>query len=318
PFGGVNVIFAGDFAQLPPAGKGNEAGSLYSGRVGLARRTVRDQEAAIGKAMWHQITTVVILRQNMRQTLQSDDDAKLRTALENMRYKNCTEDDIAFLMSRVAGVTPDQPSLRDGRFRNVSIITAWNSQKDRINELGAQRFASDNGRDIVEFFSEDKWATTIDKQMGKQPSKKSELAAHKSEIISLSDQEMLWSLSPHTSDHIAASLDLCVGMPVMIRNNDATELCITKGQEGKVVGWQSSIGSKGQQVLDTLFVLLVNPPTTVQIEGLPLNVVPICKSVHTVPVRLQDDSVRYVQREQVNVLVNFAMTDYAAQGKTRP
>jgi hypothetical protein len=31
-------------------------------------------------------------------------------------------------------------------------------------------------------------------------------------------------------------------MPVMIRNNDATELCITKGQEGYVVGWQSSDG----------------------------------------------------------------------------
>ena len=31
-------------------------------------------------------------------------------------------------------------------------------------------------------------------------------------------------------------------MPVMIRNNDATELCITKGQEGFVVGWQSEKG----------------------------------------------------------------------------
>ncbi|KAH7903669.1 hypothetical protein BJ138DRAFT_1020268 [Hygrophoropsis aurantiaca] len=253
----------------------------------------------------------------MRQNVQSEQDARLRTALENMRYKNCTEDDISFLMSRVAGEPPDRPSLQEGKFRNVSIITAWNSQKDRINELGAHRFASDNGRELVEFFSEDKWATTIDRQMGKQTVKKGDLASHKSETISQSDQEMLWSLSPHTSDHIAARLELCVGMPVMIRNNDATELCITKGQEGKVVGWQSSIGSKGQRVLDTLFVLLVNPPSAVQIEGLPPNVVPISKSVNTIPVRLHDDSVRHVQREQVNVLVNYAMTDYAAQGKTR-
>ena len=33
----------------------------------------------------------------MRQTNQSEDDVKLRTALENMRYKSCTPEDITFL-----------------------------------------------------------------------------------------------------------------------------------------------------------------------------------------------------------------------------
>jgi hypothetical protein len=36
-----------------------------------------DQESAIGKILWHQITTVVILTQNMRQTEMSEDDKKL-------------------------------------------------------------------------------------------------------------------------------------------------------------------------------------------------------------------------------------------------
>src|SRR5882757_3985011 len=75
PFGGINMIFAGDFAQLPPVG-GN---SLYLGTVGTsvnALQTVRGQQSAIGKALWHQITTVVILRQNMRQRSQSLEDAK--------------------------------------------------------------------------------------------------------------------------------------------------------------------------------------------------------------------------------------------------
>ncbi|KAH7905818.1 hypothetical protein BJ138DRAFT_975675, partial [Hygrophoropsis aurantiaca] len=255
----------------------------------------------------------------MRQHIQSEEDAKLRKALENMWYKNCTEDDISFLTSRIAGEGPNQPSLREVRFRNVSIITAWNSQKDRINELGAQRFAIDNVCELVEFFSDDQWSFGDDVQSaGKGEIKKTLMTTHKSSIISKSDQELLWSLSPHTSDHIAARLDLCIGMPVMIRNNDATELCITKGQEGKVAGWQSGIGSKGQRVLETLFVSLINPPTSVQIEGLPPNVVPISKSLHTVPVRLPNDTVKQVKREQVNVLINCAMTDYASQGKTCP
>jgi PIF1-like helicase len=62
PFGGINFIFAGDFAQLPPARTG---ATLYSGDVGTtvdAGKSIDHQEAAIGKALWHQITTVVILR----------------------------------------------------------------------------------------------------------------------------------------------------------------------------------------------------------------------------------------------------------------
>ena len=33
PFGGKNIIFAGDFAQLPPVG-GRESSLLYSGTIG--------------------------------------------------------------------------------------------------------------------------------------------------------------------------------------------------------------------------------------------------------------------------------------------
>ncbi|KAH7905265.1 hypothetical protein BJ138DRAFT_1017962 [Hygrophoropsis aurantiaca] len=252
----------------------------------------------------------------MRQKFQSDADAKLRTALENMRYKACTDEDIAFLMTRVSSDSPGSPSLKDSKFRDVSIITAWNSQKDRINELGAHRFAMDHGDELVDFYSEDKWADG--NKLNDKSNKKSKLTAHCHEAISLEDQDVLWSLSPHTSDHFAPKLQLCVGMPIIIRNNDATELCITKGQEAVVVGWQANIGSKGQRVLDTLFVSLNNPPTDVHIDGLPPNVVPIPKTTRTVPVCLQNDTVVQVVREQVNVLLNFAMTDYASQGKTRP
>lgn len=70
PFGGLNMIFAGDFAQLPPV-IGQEHASLYSRTVGMNATSLRDREAAIGKALWHQVTTVVILRQNMRQCTQS-------------------------------------------------------------------------------------------------------------------------------------------------------------------------------------------------------------------------------------------------------
>jgi hypothetical protein len=83
PFGGVNVIFAGDFAQLPPVA----GASLYSGMVGTqvdSGLKPHLQEAALGKALWHQVTTVVILRQNMCQKTQTTEDAAFQQALVNM------------------------------------------------------------------------------------------------------------------------------------------------------------------------------------------------------------------------------------------
>ncbi|KIJ28100.1 hypothetical protein M422DRAFT_190190 [Sphaerobolus stellatus SS14] len=83
PFGGINIILCGDFAQLPPV----KAIPLYDHNILLspsAGSTAHDQEVALGKTLWHQFITVVILQQNMRQTSMLQEDFKYRTALENM------------------------------------------------------------------------------------------------------------------------------------------------------------------------------------------------------------------------------------------
>lgn len=66
PFGGLTMIFVGNFAQLPPV-IGHKHVSLYSHMVGRNATSLYDQEVAISKALWHQVTTVVILHQNARQ-----------------------------------------------------------------------------------------------------------------------------------------------------------------------------------------------------------------------------------------------------------
>src|ERR1700692_1029594 len=119
PFGGLNMNFLGYFFQLPPVG-GGESVSLYSGSIGTqicSGLSHYGQESAIGKALWHQVTTVVILRENMRQKLQSLEDAKFRKALENMRYKACTQEDIEFLHSRTTGPGIKKPKLAEKNFQ---------------------------------------------------------------------------------------------------------------------------------------------------------------------------------------------------------
>lgn len=77
---------------------------------------------------------------------------------------------------------------------------------------------------------------------------------------------------------IPGKLSICTGMPVMICNNAATEMCITKGQEAIVHTWDSHKISDGREALDTLFVELINPLAPVKLDGLPLNVIPLTKA----------------------------------------
>ncbi|KAJ7112269.1 hypothetical protein C8R44DRAFT_632325, partial [Mycena epipterygia] len=249
----------------------------------------------MGKILWHQFNTVVILRQNMRQTEISENDTKLRTVLENMRYGACTDADIEFLQSRIAGQRPQDPKLNDMSIRKVSIITARNSQKDMLNKLGSERFARDTGQPLIEFFSVDRLSSkSVERQKWKN--------CPQSDATRLSKKirETLWEAMPSTvSEFVAGKLALCMGMPVMLRANDAPEMCITKGQEAEVVGWDCSTGPSGQNILDTLFVELMNPPRAVQIEGLPLNVVPIVRTITNVTVLMPDDTLLSIVREQV-------------------
>ncbi|KAF5317458.1 hypothetical protein D9758_018660 [Tetrapyrgos nigripes] len=316
PFGGLNLIVAGDFAQLPPP-MGGEYTALYSRNGdGLSNK---EQEQSIGRSLWHGFTTVVILRQNMRQKEQTPADARFRTALENMRYKSCTMDDIAFLNTRLSSNISGMRSVCDSLFRDLPIITALNNHKDQINQTGTERFAIESGQKLLDFYSEDTILPVkeIQETEGGKTRKETNLLRIKGMTDSL--QRILWGQTPSTSDSmVAPKLSLCYGMPIMIRTNLATEICITKGQEGTVYGWTSSVGSRKQRMLDTLFVKLTNPPNKVRIPGLPLNVVPITRSLVSTYCSLPDDRKVYISRSQVEVLPCFSMTDYASQGKTRP
>ncbi|PBK89136.1 hypothetical protein ARMGADRAFT_1047340 [Armillaria gallica] len=272
PFGGMNMIFAGDFTQLPPIM--GEDWSLYRHKATYMANNPQGQKKAIGRSLWHQVTTVIILRQNMHQRSQSADNARLRTALENMRYKDCMDDDIMFLKSRVSNTRINGSTVKDPLFHDVSIITAWNIHKDEINRLSSECFAIETGQELIDFYSNDSLKHMIKNDNGDDTTK------------------------------------LCIGLLVMIRYNNAAELCITKGQEATVYAWQSMVGNKGQQVLDTLFVKLM--------DGLPLNVVPLTPSMVGIKVDLPSRQSVNIMREQVQVLSNFAMTDYTSQGKTRP
>lgn len=162
-----------------------------------------------------------------------------------MRYKACTSCDIAFLKTLISSELPGRANVNQKEFRNVSIITNLNSQKDEINRLGSLRFAAETGQTLTHFFS-------IDSLPSKEPEENQQRNKYykagqrrtvKHGMIRLAIQNSLWEQPTCANTKlIPRKLSLCIGMPVMIRNNAATEMGITKGQEAMcMVGIHTSL-----------------------------------------------------------------------------
>ena len=187
---------------------------------------------------------VVILHENMRQKVQGRDDSCLQEALSNMQSKACTSADIAFLNTCITSNNADHSSMTNEEFCNVSIITAFNTHKDSINALGAKRFAAKTGQTLTDFYSADKLTAQTDDNEDKHQGTRKIPKNQRISSITDSLQCWLWDAPYSTvSNFIPGQLLLCLDMPIMIRINSATELCMMKGQEDTVYVWQSSLGS---------------------------------------------------------------------------
>ncbi|KAJ3481995.1 hypothetical protein NLI96_g7290 [Meripilus lineatus] len=310
-FAGRHVILAGDFAQLPPVA----GGALYMFNVGQNRGAITPstEDASLGKAVWHEFVDVVILRENMRQLGVSRVDIAFRSMLENLRYGACTNDDIKLIKSRVLGTNLPVSIMDRAEFRNVSILTAINSHRDAINNRASVRYARDNEQQLTKFYSVDNWDTNS------YLARCATAPAHVRNELIRRRQQVLWDTPPSLSGQIAGILPLCPGMPVMLKHNEATEVCATNGAEGRVVSWHASSGLYGKRSIDTLFVELVNPPRNIQVGNLPPNVVPVAATTKAVTFYIGEKNAPFkVSRKQVHVLLNFAMTVHASQGRTRP
>lgn len=85
--------------------------------------------------------------------------------------------------------------------------------------MGSAWFAKETQQKLVDFYSIDKWVVyeDIPKKTTGCKQRKRVKTTESSTNITQTDQENLWELPHHATEHFLGKLSLCIGMPVMLR-----------------------------------------------------------------------------------------------------
>ena len=124
PFGGTNILFFGDFYQLPAVS-----------RLDLWRKSLGRWSQ--GHDLWRSLNAVVVLTKQMRQA----DDPAYAEAMSRIRLHAPTDDDIRMLNSRIGVPIPNAYSS--------PIIVRRHSVRHAINLQRLKEMTSNNGLQIV-------------------------------------------------------------------------------------------------------------------------------------------------------------------------
>ncbi|THU88127.1 hypothetical protein K435DRAFT_601678, partial [Dendrothele bispora CBS 962.96] len=139
PFGGINIIFAGDFAQLPPVSDPR----LFS-QIKTKVDTEWGQNSAFGKLLWFAVDTVVVLNEVMWQSGISN--LPFVSLLNRLRIGSCNDQDYSLLCNRtMSNVDID---WTNPCWQTAPVIVAENKVKDALNAQAAEAFARRTGRTL--------------------------------------------------------------------------------------------------------------------------------------------------------------------------
>ena len=138
PFGGINIIFSGDFAQLLPVGDTRFCSKLNTHKWA----TNGGQNEMFRKLLWLSINKCVMLTEVMQQRgLENQNFVEL---LQRLRTGQCNEADYELLNSKLLhNAWPDWPKKE---WTESPVIVSNNEAKDLINLRCAQAFAARSGQ----------------------------------------------------------------------------------------------------------------------------------------------------------------------------
>ena len=289
-FGGVNVVLAGDFAQLPPIGdvrlyKNMNISGVASGA------SKRAQAKVLGKLLWLSIETIVILREVVRQS--GSENKQFVDLLQRLRTGICTQEDYGLLKSRVL---QEVTLTVDEGWRMAPVIVSNNATRDAINVRATQAFAARTGKDL-------QWYHAVD--------------MHKR--VEIKDAGLIEKLEKQHSGqtkHRLRRIPLVMGMPVSINQNFDVRAGVVNGSWGTLRAVRYETGQDGRRYL-TSGVVEIRDADQVEMVDLPKHHFPVLPDVTEINFENNTSHRRcMIKRRQVPMEPGFAITAHKAQGKT--
>ena len=292
PFGGVDIIFFGDFIQFAPIGDF----ALYSDwndETVTASTDINEINKKLGQHLWRQVNHVVLLDEQMRVT-----DRPYQELLNRLREGKCTDSDIEMLNKRVIGNSVHVISNISGN----PIIAPGNKLVMALNNL------------FVASHSQHK---KVSVSTAKDSIKKRNLP---SKLI-----DLIKDFPSTRTNGLPRELPLYVGMPVFLTDNVATELGLTNGTTGVVKSIQFHLdeevtGGTGFSHLENMpgcIIVELDDITMTPLDGLRPNHVPILPKSGSFQVKIpgMEDKIS-INRRHFPLVPRFACTAHKSQGQT--
>ena len=292
PFGGVDIIFLGDFIQFPPI-RDSPLYSNWNDTTVTHSKSKSDIEKRLGQHLWSQINSIIFLDEQMRVT-----DRPYQDLLNRLREGNCTNSDVEMLNKRVVGHSVDDVVAIDGN----PIIGPGNKLVMTLNTLFATSHAQH-------------------KQVHVSTAKDSIKKRNLPNIL----ENLIKDFPSTRTSGLPRELPLYIGMPVFLTDNIATELGLTNGTTGVVKSIQfernevisGETGFNRLQKMPDCVIVEMDDVTMKPLEGLRPNHVPIFPKAKSfeVKIRGKKDPIN-INRTHFPLVPRFACTAHKSQGQT--
>ena len=295
-FGGMDVIFFGDFSQYPPV-LDTPLYFNYERSVIKASTSQADVLKELGIYIWSQLTHIALLTEQMRVT-----DLTYQALLNRLREGMCTYEDYVLLSTRVIG----NNAIIQNKNHNP-IILPGNELRKQLNMLHIHKHAQCTSQSILISPSVDNIVRgKLNEENGK----------------------LVKGLPNTKTDGLPGYLPLFAGMPVYLTKNLSTELGLTNGSRGVVTqvhceknkSRNDIAGTKEYEVLSSLpECVIVEFPGTLPngLTGLASNQVPVFPTQGTFSVKLQNTKKNItIKRNQLPLVPGYSCTAHKSQGQT--
>lgn len=307
-FGGINVILCGDFHQFPPVAVSPSEALYVPGRP-QSERTL----CQLGRAIYEEFQTVVILQEQMRVT-----DKIWLDFLNHLHMGRVQEQHMAMLRELVlTNPSAVLPNFAVPPWSDACLVTPRHAVRQQWNEAALRKHARLTGGTVllckahdtvngVPLSMEERYAFALRSGKREQQSRR-----RKGDLPDI--------------------VELAVGMKVMVTQNVKTDLDITNGARSFIVQiilhpdeppLSPSSDSVRLKLMPLYILVKLCRTRTSQLPGLDPSVIPVVPTTKSYSIRYATregvNVTRRVRRQQYPMTCAYAFTDYRSQGQTIP